>query len=238
MREASARAEPLVASWMHDDEALALAALARADAGDHEGAFVLLARAAVGARAAGAWRDVAAAWRALGDAQAALAAQRRVAELRPDDLGERLALAYAHRDALDAGTAERLLRALVADAPALGDAAIALATLRVEAGAPREAVQLLAAVASRDPWHVDALAQLGAALVDAGRPRDATVAVARARRLDPEHALAIAVEGDCHLAAGEPAQAIACWRAARALEPVGAGARRARAALQSVGELS
>ena len=236
MREARELGEELVAAWSHDDEALALAALARADAGDHDGALALLARAALAARTPGAWRDIAAAWRALGDAHAALAAHVRVAELRPHDPGERLALAHAHRDALDAPSAERLLRALVADAPALADAAIALAALRAEAGAPREAVPLLAAVAARDPWHVDALAQLGAALADCGRPRDAAIAVARARRLDPEHALAMAVEGDCHLAAGDKARAVACWRGARALEPVGAGARRARVALQAQGQ--
>jgi tetratricopeptide (TPR) repeat protein len=236
MREACDLGERLAATWPHDDEALALAALARADAGDHDGAYVLLARASVAARAAGAWRDVATAWRALGDAQAALSAQRRVAELCPTDPGERLALAHAHRDGGDAGSAERLLRALLADAPALADAAIALASLRAEAGAPREAVPLLAAVAARDPWHVDALALLGAALADAGRPHDAAIAVARARRLDPEHALAVAVAGDCHLAAGERTRAVACWRDARALEPVGAGARRARAALLALGE--
>jgi tetratricopeptide (TPR) repeat protein len=236
MRQACDLGERLAVTWAYDDEALALAALARADAGDHEGAYVLLARASVAARAAGAWRDVATAWRALGDPRAALAAQRRVAELCPTDPAERLALAYAHRDAGDVESAERLLRALAADAPALADAAIALASLRAEAGAPREAVPLLAAVAARDPWHVDALALLGAALADAGRPHDAAIAVARARRLDPEHALAIAVEGDCHLAAGERARAVACWRDARALEPVGAGARRARTALLALGE--
>lgn len=236
MREAREAAAVMAAAWPHDEGALALAALAHADAGDADGAVALLARAPALVHGADAWRDVAAAWRALGDAPASLAAQARVAALRPGDPRERLALAHAQRAAGDVADAARTLRALLVDVPTLADASLALAALHVDAGASREAVPLLAAVAARDPWHVDALGQLGAALADVGRPRDAAVAASRARRLDPEHALALAVEGDCRFAVGQRARAVACWRGALALEPVGAGATRARIALRAAGE--
>jgi tetratricopeptide (TPR) repeat protein len=236
MREARDAAAVMAAAWPGDAAAQALAALAHADADDAAGALALLARAGAGARDAATWRDLAAAWRALGDAEGALAAQTRVVECAPSDPRERLALADAQHAADRAADAERTLRALLADAPALADAALALASLRVAAGVGAEAVPLLAGVVARDPWHVDALARLGAVLADAGRPRDAAMAASRARRLDPEHALALAVEGDCRFAVGQRARAVACWRAVLALEPVGAGADRARSALRAAGE--
>ena len=236
LHDARALAGELVARWAHDAEALAVAALAAADADDVEMAMGLLARAAVGARSADAWRDLATTWRVLGDVAAAVAAQRRVVELRPDDPRERLSLAHALRDASLAAESEAVLRALLRDVPALVDATLGLAALRVEAGAPGEAVALLATVAARDPWHVDAIAQLAAALADGGRPRDAAVAAARARRLDPEHALALAVQGDCLRAAGDRDAAVAAWRRVLASEPVGAAAARARAGLRAFGE--
>ncbi|MGZ8379499.1 MAG: tetratricopeptide repeat protein, partial [Gemmatirosa sp.] len=207
MSQARDASDVAAAAWPHDDEALALAALAHADAGDADGAERLLARAAPLLRAAAAWRDVAAANRALGDAPASVVAQRRVVALCPSDSRERLALAHAERSAGASEEAERTLQALLADVPTLADASLALAALRVAAGAHRDAVPLLAAVAARDPWHVDALALLGATLADVGRTRDAAVAASRARRLDPEHALALAVEGDCRCAVGQRARA-------------------------------
>ncbi len=236
MRQAREASDVMAAAWPHDDEALALAALAHADAGDGDGAQALLARAEPLLRGPAAWRDVAAACRAIGDAAACVAAQRRVVALSPGDTRERLALAHAERAAGARDDAERTLRALLADVPTLADASLALAALHLEGGAPREAIPLLASVAARDPWHVDALALLGATLADVGRTRDAAVAASRARRLDPEHALALAVEGDCRFAVGQRARAIACWRGALALEPVGVAAVRARAALRAVGE--
>ncbi len=236
MRQAREASDVMAAAWPHDDESLALAALAHADAGDADGAQALLARAMPLLRTPAAWRDVAAASRALGDADAYVAAQRRVVALSPNDSRERLALAHAERAAGAADAAERTLRALLADVPTLADASLALAALRIEAGAPRDAIPLLAAIAARDPWHVDALALLGATLADVGRTRDAAVAASRARRLDPEHGLALVVEGDCRFAVGQRARAVACWRGALALEPVGVAAARARAALRAAGE--
>ncbi|GLC26467.1 tetratricopeptide repeat protein [Roseisolibacter agri] len=236
MRHACEASAVMAAAWPRDDEALALAALAHADAGDAASALALLERAAERAHGLAAWRDVAATWRALGDAVACVAAQERVVALSNGDPRERLALAHAQRAAGDVDAAESSLRALLADVPALADASLALAAMRIERGAPRDAVPLLAAVAARDPWHVDALAQLAAALADVGRPRDAAVAASRARRLDPEHALALCVEGDCRFAVGQRARAAACWRGALALEPVGIAATRARAALRAAGE--
>ena len=232
-RRAAAReaGEALTVAYPDDAEALALAAAARADDGELDGAVDALARATQSARGPLAWRTIADAWRAVGG-DAALgsatdAYRHALAEL-PSALDLRLALARTLVARGDREAATRELRAVRAVAPDAAEAALELAALLRDDGAVREAARVLVDVLERDPHHLDALAQLAALLTDLGRDADAGVAARRVLRLDPEHALALCVEGELFARGGRGVEACDRWARGEALEPAGEAARRAR----------
>jgi tetratricopeptide (TPR) repeat protein len=237
LRETGRRAAALSAadSFVRDHpahaEALALLALARADAGEHEAAREAVGRAEAFADDADVWTLVAHAWRALGEHDAEVEACRRGLVIAPDRWRLRLTLARALDAAGDAAAAEATLTPLVASGstgPTLVEPCVELAALRARAGDARAARALLVDVLAADALHLDALAQLGALLLDEGRVTDAAVAARRVLRFEPEHALALAVDGELLARAGEISDALTRWRRAVELEPASEGASRAR----------
>ncbi|AHG90594.1 Tetratricopeptide TPR_2 repeat-containing protein [Gemmatirosa kalamazoonensis] len=236
-RDASlAAADAFVADHPAHAEALALLAVARADAGDPDAAREALGRAEAFADDADVWALVAQAWRALGEHDAEADACGRGLALAPERWRLRLTLARALAAAGHDDAAEAALAPLVE--PASGGArlvepCVEMAALRAHAGDRRGARALLVDVLAADPLHVDALAQLGALLLDEGRLVDAAVAVRRVLRLEPEHALALALDGELLVHAGDVPNARARWRRVVELEPASVGAMRARRGLSA-----
>lgn len=164
----------------------------------------------------------------MGDDLLAIESYRHAIALDEDFAACRLQLAELLRAGGLLDDAERELVAALATIPTYGDAVLALAALRREAGNAGGTIDVLARFLERDPYHLDALASLGESLYLTGRHDDAHFAVARVLRFDPDHVGALYLQGLLLADGHRFDEAIALWERVLELEPASVFARRAR----------
>jgi len=226
--DAGMAAEALVEAMPDDPDALMLAATARFEAGDSAGALGALDHARrMAPRRPDVLRGIGNITRAMGNADAAIAAYRHALSLDADFAAVRHDLAALLAQRGDFAEAEQELLAALDSVPTYADATLALAGLyRVEQRS-REALALLVEFLERDPYSFDGLVALGELLLEMARPGDAAIAFHRVLRFDPEHVGAIFHQGA--LLAGQERfrEAIASFRRVGELEPESEYARRA-----------
>jgi tetratricopeptide (TPR) repeat protein len=227
--EARDAAEWVDANRGDDVDALLLVAEVVAELDDSPRAQAVLARARrLAPMRADVLQAVGRVAHTMGDDLLAIESYRHAIALDEDFAACRVQLAELLQAAGLMEDAERELVAALASVPTYGDAVLALAALRREAGNAMGTIELLATFLERDPYHLDALASLGESLFLSGRRDDARFAVARVLRFDPEHVAALYFHGVLLAEGHRYDEAIVQWERVLELEPASPFARRAR----------
>jgi tetratricopeptide (TPR) repeat protein len=226
--EAGTAAEALLAAMPDDPDALMLAATARFEAGNADGALAALNQARhVAPRRPDVLRGIGNITRALGDVDAAIGAFRHALSLDADFAAVRHDLAELLMQRGNFAEAERELRAALDAVPTYAAATLTLAGLMRVEQRTREALQLLVEFLERDPYSFDGLVALGELLLELDRPSDAAVAFHRVLRFDPTHVGAIYHQGLLLAAQQRYREALASFRRVGEVDPSSEYARRA-----------
>jgi Flp pilus assembly protein TadD len=221
-------AEALLSGALDGGPGLAGAWLALADAqiagrrlGD---AFVALERAvALEPLSLEAWRRLGAVAARVRYRHRAVAAYRCAAGLDAADVDLRCDLATALGVAGALDEAERLFRAVIAEAPRHGRAHANLGSALAAGGRLDAAAAAFGRAVQVAPDFVDARANLARCLAEQGRAEEALTEYGRARRLAPEATALVFAEGRVRLDLGRPSEALALAAAGLARRPGDAG---------------